>query len=185
MGCDIHVRLERLTENGWEPFEMYREEGGAFHVSEVYGDRDYDLFAALCNVRNYDEAPYVSEPKGLPVDISEKTREYLVDYWDSDGHSHSWNLLEELYQYQKQNSPTKQSGFISPIVAAKLDKGILPQSWCLDAWDETWVYREWGQEGCALDGLILAIEHQIKRLTCCYKPSDFASTIRVVYCFDN
>jgi len=89
MGCDIHLYIEVLTENGWE----------------LYGHptvaRDYELFAKMAGVRNYTETNPISWPKGLPEDISYIVGQSSVD-WGTDGHSHSWldsNEIEELREW--------------------------------------------------------------------------------------
>ncbi|WP_146154250.1 hypothetical protein [Prevotella sp. oral taxon 376] len=58
------------------------------------GSRAYEMFAALANVRNNGSIK-AFEPKGLPDDISYKTKE---DYelWRYDAHSHSWVTQDEL-----------------------------------------------------------------------------------------
>lgn len=89
MGCDIHWFVERQRDDGtWE-----------IRPEADYNDRNYDLFTALANVRNYNErVTPIAEPRGLPDDVSPEVRADS-DAWDSDGHSHSWHTLEALLAY--------------------------------------------------------------------------------------
>lgn len=89
MGCDIHMHTEIKVNDKWE------------HYGNPTIDRDYNLFAFLANVRNYDHAPFISEPKGIPDDLSLVTQ-LCCDHMGSDGHSHSYLNSEEillLYSY--------------------------------------------------------------------------------------
>lgn len=99
MGCDIHIVLEKKYADRWvginnfdsppvEAFEHLPKKHNYFNW-RVRG-RYYDLFARLAGVRGVGP-----EPRGLPPDISELTQ-MEVDMWGSDGHSHSWGMLEEV-----------------------------------------------------------------------------------------
>ena len=90
MGCDIHSFAERRNKqtNKWEkvgenPFDW----------------RSYSMFAFLAGVRNYDHCEPLSEPKGLPNDISDEVKE---EYGDGDGwyyHSASFLTAKELLDF--------------------------------------------------------------------------------------
>lgn len=83
MGCDIHGHVETRSRNcSW------------CHSMDFDGSREYEMFAALANVRNNGSIK-AFEPKGLPDDISYKTKE---DYelWRYDAHSHSWVTPDEF-----------------------------------------------------------------------------------------
>lgn len=83
MGCDIHAHMEVKVNGKWE------------HWSCPNIDRNYQLFSKMAGVRNYRSIDAISEPKGLPNDISMLT---LLDVksWGSDGHSHSYLTAYEL-----------------------------------------------------------------------------------------
>lgn len=112
MGCDIHMLTEfkgkRKEEEQWFncdhfSYNPYYEEGEAgedrMNLESIYSARDYNLFARLAGVRKYnDEVQTISEPRGLPVDVSKVTLEYSAKY-GSDGHSHSWLTYKELEEY--------------------------------------------------------------------------------------
>ena len=111
MGCDIHMYVEYKS-NG--PSTTWRC-GDYFHTidpldtsktmsrRELYGDRNYDLFAVLANVRN-DGHDYMSEPKDLPPDATEYVKqEYGA--WGIDAHSCSYFTLKELIEYRDEYKP--------------------------------------------------------------------------------
>ena len=88
MGCDIHGTLEilRYKTLGWE------------FTALVPGTRTYDWFGVLAGVRNYVNAIPISELRGIPDKLSEKTSEDIA-YWDGDGHSHSWLTHKDFTDY--------------------------------------------------------------------------------------
>jgi len=87
MGCDIHFHSEVKVNGKWE------------HYSEVGIDREYDLFAKMAGVRNYRGITPISEPKGLPTDISVVTR-LDAEKWRDDGHSWSYFNSKEICKLQ-------------------------------------------------------------------------------------
>lgn len=115
MGCDIHLYVERRVEGVWTPADMWKpskhaEDEGRLSLDyqdAFYHDRNYDLFAILADVRNGHGVAGVTtglgfvpiaEPKGLPDDVSDVLKAES-DYWDSDGHSHSWHTVADLMAY--------------------------------------------------------------------------------------
>lgn len=108
MGCDIHIALERLIDNGtsWEA-QCQWDEGDDYlrqADSPLRIDRSYDLFAVLANVRNYCLAEPISQPRGLPDDVSTMVRRWS-EYDDDELHSHSWLSLAELRAYDWSQRP--------------------------------------------------------------------------------
>lgn len=125
MGCDIHLMAEIKKEKTWfkklfssnknewinidkwsenPDFGKYGNEPKihiAFEDKFYTGGRNYNLFCALCGVRSrsfYDNPPNISKPKGIPNDASLEYKE-MVKEWGTDGHSHSWNTLRELQEF--------------------------------------------------------------------------------------
>lgn len=88
MGCDIHLHTEVKIGGKWR------------HYSAPNFQRNYKYFAKMANVRNYDEIEPISEPKGLPFDITEVTK-FDADKWGSDAHSASWLGAEELVELEE------------------------------------------------------------------------------------
>lgn len=95
MGCDIHAHVEVKV-------------GGAWHHYTVLSiKRNYQLFAKMAGVRNYDEVEPITEPRGLPPDLSVLTK---ID-WDrgeKNWHTPSWLNGSEIEQiidwHQKQRN---------------------------------------------------------------------------------
>jgi hypothetical protein len=87
MGCDIHAYVEVKRDGIW----VLTEE-------DVISNRAYGLFGFLADVRNYSHCQPISPVKGLPKDVSKQVQG-LSDYWDCDGHSHSWLSLKELLDF--------------------------------------------------------------------------------------
>ena len=98
MGCDIHIHVERLVDGKWtyvtKP-DCCPDNTNEWHVDDWYHGRCYTLFGMLAGVRDYEFHPFV-DPRGVPKDCSEQYRDVVED-WDTDGHTHSWYKLRELY----------------------------------------------------------------------------------------
>ena len=105
MGCDIHFVVEKQIEGLWigvystdhtpslAPQYQERVEDDflpKYKRLPVFKSRWYAFFSALAGVRG--DGP---EPKGLPSPRSLLTQ-LTVASWDSDGHSHSWETLENF-----------------------------------------------------------------------------------------
>jgi hypothetical protein len=50
------------------------------YEKEIYHERNYSLFALLANVRNSAGVKPISEPRGLPEDVSEIVKK-ISDQW--------------------------------------------------------------------------------------------------------
>ncbi|EAG1729779.1 hypothetical protein [Listeria monocytogenes] len=124
MGCDIHLFAEtkryrhddERRENGvwisadkWSVNEekaLYQvnstiDNNWHFHVADddkVYKGRNYDLFAILAGVRNYNKLTPISYPKGLPDDVCMAIKKEH-DCWEDNAHSQSYVTLKELLAY--------------------------------------------------------------------------------------
>ena len=105
MGCDIHLYVEKQVEGKWhavtagnwnhetlEPGENRREtylddeERAAGRIpNDWFGDRNYELFAFLADVRNYQRLTSpICQPKGLPSDVSDAVKKES-EGWGCDG----------------------------------------------------------------------------------------------------
>ena len=105
MGCDIHSYAEKKVNGKWEKVsdqfsldEFDKKWYGKEKGDNPFGWRNYSIFAFLAGVRNYDHCTPISEPKGLPDDISDEVKE-KADDWDGDGHSHSFLTVKELSDF--------------------------------------------------------------------------------------
>ena len=109
MGCDIHVKIEcRRKQDGkwvWRDYtpmyqrpKLTKDDDLSEYEDYFIGGRCYDAFALLAGVRNYNGIVPISEPKGIPDDMSESVqREY--ETWGKECHSHSYYTLMELEYY--------------------------------------------------------------------------------------
>ncbi len=66
---------------------------------KIYISRNYLLFSILAGVRDNGKGIVkVSEPRGLPIDVSEEIR-LLSDEEGLNAHHHSWLLVSEVLDY--------------------------------------------------------------------------------------
>ncbi len=86
MGADIHLMIEVKIQGTWHCYAALRP------------PRFYAAFAKLAGVRGNGVEIPISEPKGLPEDLSSVTQ-VLIDQWGDGGHSHSWLSAEEVSQF--------------------------------------------------------------------------------------
>lgn len=121
MGCDIHFYVEKKVKDKWKSADTFEKKDGDWYDQrdEFYGDRNYNLFAILADVRNGhgfagsktgEGFRPISQPRGLPDDISKETKRQS-DSMGCDGHSHSWFTLRELLDYDW-TQVTKLQGYI-------------------------------------------------------------------------
>ncbi len=91
MGCDIHLHVEVKIKGRW------------LHYNHPQISRNYNLFCMMAGVRKYGEdgePKPISEPRGLPDDLSDTTR-FDFDWDEPDAHSMSWLSAEEAGKVQK------------------------------------------------------------------------------------
>ena len=154
MGCDIHMHVEKRTDGKWEHVwppchadPEYKEhwpseppDGVEIRPwsTKVFDEiwehpfhfgRNYHIFAILAGVRNTDGSFLpISEPRGLPVDVSAVTK-WESDDIGSDGHSHSHLSLKDLVGFDwEQKTVITRSVSIGGF-KEYLEKGA-PSSWC-------------------------------------------------------
>ena len=101
MGCDISVHCEYRKDGVWYNCDNFEwdQEYGRYEFSSIYWYRNYELFGVLAGVRDISYGT-ISEPKGLPEDISPKTKE-LADEWKGDAHSYSYLTMRELLRWKE------------------------------------------------------------------------------------
>lgn len=128
MGTDIHFYVERNVDDKWLSCdtwetEEYLDEGEAPYKSvpwgkRYYDGRNYDLFAILADVRNGsgfagvktgDGFSVISEPRGLPVDMSDELREEAGRRLE---HTPTWLLVSEIMAFDWTQVTTKR-GIVS------------------------------------------------------------------------
>lgn len=97
MGCDIHAMIEAKYH--------YRHLADCWSwqsCGEIRISRDYQLFAKIGGVRNYDNVKPIAEARFADISAetedetcSEAFKRWVLDI-GQDGHSHSWVTLDEL-----------------------------------------------------------------------------------------
>lgn len=171
MGCDIHMAVEVRRGGVWEralpPVESRDpqmvewaagDDAGTYYAKQAetvwYWRRSYNLFAVLANVRNGygfagtptgNEVIPISEPRGLPDDMSAGVRRLLEDTPDHDeddiwlgDHSHSWLTLDEVLAYDWDQAKMTTGVVSAKDFAARIEKygnqiparGAAYSSWC-------------------------------------------------------
>jgi len=83
MATDIWIHVEYKS----------RKSGEWTYAYEADGDRIYSLFSVLAGTRG--ECLPLYDPRGLPSDISNKTKKEYED-WGADAHTPSWLTSKEL-----------------------------------------------------------------------------------------
>ena len=95
MGCDIHGFLEIRK---YAPKVM-----DWIDLHSILDHRNYDVFAIFAGVRNYVNAPLISEPKGFPSDASVSSK-VEFENMKGDAHTPSWLTYKEICDYFWSNS---------------------------------------------------------------------------------
>ena len=138
MGTDIHTATEICKNGNWTPlgnFEKY-EDGWVDHSSQISVGRNYDVFAVLAGVRNGsgfagvdtgDEVTPISEPKGLPIDVTPEVKEWS-DSWGCDGHTHSWLTTREILEHDF-TQPKVKRGVVDAVEFLRFEAIGQPTSW--------------------------------------------------------
>jgi len=85
MSCDIHSYVEVFDGEMRQKVE-----------DDPIRQQSYRLFGWLADVRNYSEVQPLSQPRGLPADVSDGVKQKHEGFWELNGHSHSWLSLDEL-----------------------------------------------------------------------------------------
>ena len=216
MGCDIHIHIEYKRkiyigrdannepqyQERWicgdyfkpNPYFNINKKEKEYKLVGFCDDRNYALFSILADVRNYANMDYISQPKGLPEDITEIVKKD-ADEWDLDGHSHSYLTLKELIDFHNKSLPLKRRGMISPQSQKDLDeKGITPEMWCRGTNQKGWEFREWQEENNVLVPLIEALKERANEHCVIFsfewerepeKAYKLSDKIRIVFWFDN
>jgi hypothetical protein len=105
MGCDINSFAEVKRNNKWEKVNDHftLDDNNKKFYNKEKGDnpfywRSYSTFAFLAGVRNYEHCEPISEPKGLPDDLSEEVKNNYEDL-KCDTYSASYLTAKELLDF--------------------------------------------------------------------------------------
>lgn len=145
MGTDISMYAEvhknkqwkkagDVFKNGWYSKDRPLDDWNKPYTDHPYDGRNYDLFAILADVRNgrgfagsltsLGFNP-ISEPKGLPNDVTSKVAELLEDY----GYGYSYLTLKELKDYDWNQSITHVGVLSEKQYIEMKEAGEHPNSW--------------------------------------------------------
>jgi hypothetical protein len=195
MGCDIHLFTERKrninNEEKWVNVDNWKlnpyydkndEEERKYKLNSAYRNRNYTLFSLLADVRNYDDNKIISEPKGFPTDASEIVKKQN-EYWEGDGHSHSFFTMKELYDFYEENKTVNFTGLVDQKGVKEIENGQMPSWWCKASTQEDLVYKEWDFENLTLKDFIDKLESHFKSEY--YDKERDCEKFRVVFWFDN
>lgn len=149
MGTDIHTHIEIREGGQWYHYNWRNEYvtgegeyGPKYDWERLFEDplwigRSYDLFAILADVRNgygFAGVPInsgfdvIDEPRGLPHDASEQTRD-AAEGWEGCGHSHSWLTLKELLDFDWHGKTVGQIGYVSEREYKQFKENGEPSTW--------------------------------------------------------
>lgn len=189
MGCDIHVATEQYTtvngKQAWRNADYFKTDhySNNMQLVEVYDGRDYDLFAALADVRNRGHITPLDQARGIPADADQKSNEFVGCVGD---HSYSHCTLQELYDYRAKYGTTTQSGMLDPESAKALDEnGTLPTTWCQWTSIEGYVQRTWTRKESPVDGMIEVLEERFAGWNPTPIEKKQAEHIRIIFSFDS
>lgn len=146
MYAEVKIRNEWRTVGNIFDYEYHDPEGptiifaysdgeenehNKIYTMEPYGDRNYELFAILADVRNRYGIKPIDEPRGLPEDVSRYIKK-RSDKWGVDAHSHSWMNLADLDSYNWDATYT-DSGFVDVRGYKSFKEKGSPNQWCQGA----------------------------------------------------
>lgn len=98
MGCDIHTYVEQRDDGSWTRVGWAGGTRHGWEITEPFDWRHYGLYGWLADVRNSSEVPPVSQPRGLPEDVSpDVLREF--EEWGCDAHTPSWISVDDLIAF--------------------------------------------------------------------------------------
>lgn len=114
----VWVSIDKWSQ---EPdFYVYKEDTNISLWKVNQDDRMYDianrtLFAVLCNYENNNNLKFISEPMGLPQDVSAIIKVYH-DYCLPDVYNCSWLLLSDLLNFDWHNCDLGDSVFVEEFL---------------------------------------------------------------------
>lgn len=191
IGCDCHIHCEYKDEAGWHNCDnhIWDDVTNKYEFEDIYWGRNYDLFGVLAGVRS-NEFPMIDSPRGLPKDISPKTKEY-ADEWKGDGHSYSYLTLKELIGWKKKmkkkwkkllkkhnNEVNGEDSYYGKYIAEQE----------IDSWGDNWTKITYEYEHQVLNYLIKLLKIKMNNYIFCFKKEDYynkGDDFRIVFWFDS
>lgn len=196
MGCDIHLYVEieqeysggkywkkvgNIFKNKYYNKDLFPDDWNNKFIDEPGIGRNYDLFSLFANVRNGtwgEEIKSISNPRGLPVDISDEIKE-KSDAYGEDGHSHSYLFLDELKNFDWKESTIKHSAYVSEKQEKDYkEKGIIPK--CYSAMSTIGVVLNWEESYYDSFG-----KYFVDKIIPEFEKLEKWGKVRLVFWFDN
>ena len=191
IGADIHLHCEYKDENGWHNCDnhIWNDKENKYEFDPIYWGRNYDLFGVLAGVRSR-EFPMIDSPRGLPEDISAKTKEYAVEM-KGDAHSYSYLTMKELLKWKKKmtrkwkkllkehnNEVSGKDSYYGEYITEDEE----------DSWGDSWMEITYKYEHEILDYLIKLLKIKMSNHIFCYEKEDYydkGDDFRIVFWFDS
>ena len=105
MSCELHIFCEvRNKKTGkWKQvgkhFPVLSCKNGMYKTRHPFDWQSYSLFGFLADVRNYSGCTPISQPKGIPNNISHTISKEWEEWRTTEGHSDSFLTLRELLEF--------------------------------------------------------------------------------------
>lgn len=125
MGCDSHLAIE---------YRPYGDKNGRCEdywyiwALDITQDRNYRMFAAMANVRNYLEPEIIpiAEPRGFPE--RSEAGDWLTEH--AADHSYTWLTPREYYEaYKRAGEPNGDDNFSKSWLVLKETLEILSRNY--------------------------------------------------------
>ena len=116
MGCDGHFYIEVVEK--FAGGHTTNKEYVMCVAERVWFGRNYILFGLMAGVRG---GRTLFEPKGLPENMSSDVARASKE-WGSDGHSHSWLSIDELWKVKEEyEEEEKRHVYLDAILAMMME----------------------------------------------------------------
>ncbi len=99
MGTSIHAYAERRTNDRWSIASINGNIPDDARDTKVLNWQNYTLFGWLADVRNYAMVPSISNPRGLPKDVSGVVSNMAAHARARGDGSFTWLSLRELVEF--------------------------------------------------------------------------------------
>jgi hypothetical protein len=174
MGSDIKVMVEEYlytnSEYKWctiSNFKIdYYEDNDTgkpiYRPVNIYPNRNYDCFYALCGVRgdSCEDLIPISKPRGFPDDMCKYNTYFknLISYCNEYNYPYSHVSLYELYQHVKMYPFYTQKGYVSCDIAKEYELNkVIPNEFCGYTNAKDYRFLKWKKPNPLTD-LIKAVE---------------------------
>lgn len=183
MGCDIWLHCEYKKNGAWHNCDnfIWNDKEEKYEWEQLYWGRNYDLFGILAGVRSR-EFPMIDNPRGIPDDISDKTKELYEDDKEYT-HSHSYITMRELLKWKEEQTRKWKKLKKRYKVISDPDDWYGDYIVVEDA--NTVVYK---QEHHMLDYLLQLLKIKMDNYLYCFEDDDYynkGDDFRIVFWFDS